>query len=638
MRNRCIVRISRWTEVVGLVVMMMAATLVVLPARAAVPGEAQNLNWCSGSKDCLQWSATTGASQYRVYRGEQASINCLTSATLDSCLESIFASATTGVGAIPDTPAPGRFYWFLVTAENGTGEGPSGNDRLSGIPQPRVRNTFGSCPGSCTSSGGGCVAPSDCCSSNCAGACQTACCAPTGALCGIPADCCSNICVGAQCQPCLALGQSCNSSASCCSGNCTGNVCVAPCQPNGDTCLGSSQCCSGNCTFGLCQPCIPNGGSCASGSCCSGNCVGGTCQAACTPNGGSCAIGSQCCSGLCTGNVCQAPCGPNGSSCVTGTQCCSGVCISNVCQCNAGYADCNANPGDGCEVNLLTNTSNCGNCGNVCSSANGTPSCSGGQCQISCNAGFSNCNNNAADGCEINTNTSVNNCGTCGSVCSFQNASAACVGGACTIASCNAGYGDCNGNPADGCEIYFLSDNNNCGNCGHTCAFPNGSGSCVNGTCTLTSCNAGFANCNANPADGCEINTNNNTSNCGNCGNTCAFQNASAACTGGTCTIASCNFGYADCNANPADGCELNILTNTSNCGNCGAVCSSANGIPSCSGGQCQISCNSGFGNCNNNAADGCEINLLTNNNNCGTCGHVCPMFTFCQAGACFAP
>src|SRR5262249_53540278 len=36
--------------------------------------------------------------------------------------------------------------------------------------------------------------------------------------------------------------------------------------------------------------------------------------------------------------------------------------------------------------------------------------------------------------------------------CNLPTAKAACVSGACAIAQCNLGFGDCNGTPADGCE------------------------------------------------------------------------------------------------------------------------------------------------------------------------------------------
>ncbi len=53
--------------------------------------------------------------------------------------------------------------------------------------------------------------------------------------------------------------------------------------------------------------------------------------------------------------------------------------------------------------------------------------------------------------------------------------------GACTIASCNAGYADCDGVATDGCEAILATDASNCGACGNAC----GAGlTCSSGACS----------------------------------------------------------------------------------------------------------------------------------------------------------
>lgn len=83
------------------------------------------------------------------------------------------------------------------------------------------------------------------------------------------------------------------------------------------------------------------------------------------------------------------------------------------------------------------------------------------------------------------------NCGVCGRVCSFPNASALCAGGACKLDMCNFGYDDCKNGPADGCETQVLgSDANNCGMCDKHCLLGE---QCQTGVCkdNTPSCAAG---------------------------------------------------------------------------------------------------------------------------------------------------
>jgi len=45
--------------------------------------------------------------------------------------------------------------------------------------------------------------------------------------------------------------------------------------------------------------------------------------------------------------------------------------------------------------------------------------------------------------------------------------------------------------------------------------------------------------------------------------------------------------------------------------------------------------CDPGYQNCNLTAADGCEVNLNTDPSNCGSCGRVCPTGLSCVMGSC---
>jgi len=179
------------------------------------------------------------------------------------------------------------------------------------------------------------------------------------------------------------------------------------------------------------------------------------------------------------------------AGCVTNGQCPGAPNVMPLCQagmctfsCDPGFADCDANSANGCEVNTTSNVSDCGSCGHVCSGANGTPGCVAGQCTITCSAGFADCDMNPNNGCEINTQSNVNNCGMCGHICSFPNDNAVCSGGTCSLGPCIPPYRDCDGMSADGCEVFIAgTDPMNCGGCGTIC--PPVAPNCVgNGMCS----------------------------------------------------------------------------------------------------------------------------------------------------------
>ncbi|MEZ4407319.1 MAG: hypothetical protein R3A52_12690 [Polyangiales bacterium] len=345
----------------------------------------------------------------------------------------------------------------------------------------------------------------------------------------------------------------------------------------------------------------------------------------------SCVMGFQDCDGDAT-NGCEVDirsqvtdCGACGRACApprgTGT-CAMGRCT--VLRCDDGYADCDGDASNGCEVNLRSDAANCNACGSACMVSGGTPACVAGVCGVAaCSPGRGDCDGSATNGCETDITTSVGDCGGCGTACSVPNATPACVAGRCAVGSCNAGFADCDGNAGNGCETDTRTTVTACGACGRGCALSNATAACAASRCVIASCNAGYADCDGNPDNGCEVDTRTSPSHCGGCGSVCAVPNATAACAASRCVVGSCNGGFADCDGNAANGCETNTGSTPSSCGSCGNACSLPNtAVNACVSGSCRVqTCAGGYGDCDGAPANGCEANLATDVNNCGACG-----------------
>ena len=168
-----------------------------------------------------------------------------------------------------------------------------------------------------------------------------------------------------------------------------------------------------------------------------------------------------------------------------------------------------------------------------------------------------------------------------------------------------------------------------CRSCGNDCAQgqPANAGAECGATDCEYSCLGGFADCNHDlergSGDGCEINTVlGDPLNCGACGHVCSTHNASPACVGSTCQL-TCASGYTNCNGSLADGCEAHSDTDPDHCGAACVACPGpvgGNGQAACNGGTCQLACNAGHSVCGSKCLD-----LQNDPNNCGTCGTVCP-------------
>jgi hypothetical protein len=289
----------------------------------------------------------------------------------------------------------------------------------------------------------------------------------------------------------------------------------------------------------------------------------------------------DCCGGVRTPIDQVGQCGACGRGCGIHTRCQEsgtnedGNVYECVCAPDATgrWADCDGTipSGGGCESDLDTDVSNCGTCGRPCGP---NERCEAGSCV--CEGSFLDCDGMTSTGCEVNGALDVANCGRCGMACTLAAASEACVMGACAIASCDAGFGDCDMAAANGCETP-LSTLTHCGRCGETCgSIANATRTCSSARrCDYTSCTSGFADCDMNRSNGCETATSSTLTACGSCTTNCNTTVLNA--TGRTCVMSTCGYGacaagFGDCDANRANGCERALDTIT-HCGACGNAC-----------------------------------------------------------------
>jgi hypothetical protein len=358
-------------------------------------------------------------------------------------------------------------------------------------------------------------------------------------------------------------------------------------------------------------------------------CETATCIQGCSDSQ-ACPTSWLCCSGECKNPLTDAShCGDCAAACETARECLNGLCGSP--RCEPGTAECDGDPETVCETDVRSDPANCGKCTVTCASE----FCSGGTCtSVDCPMGFADCNQEEADRCETDLST-VEDCGACGTGCSDVNGLPSCTERGCTIV-CNDGYDDCDDDVATGCETRLATDEAHCGVCGSECTNENGATRCVDGECT-PQCDGGFGDCDGDPTNGCETSLNTSVSNCGACGERCAPTHADGVCVEGVCT-AECDAGFDDCNGDVLDGCEAD-LTAPETCGSCTNHCGSNGGTASCSAeGECDIVCDDGRADCVNGLEDGCETNTTVNIRHCGVCDFSCPSNVgtpACEEGRC---
>jgi len=82
-------------------------------------------------------------------------------------------------------------------------------------------------------------------------------------------------------------------------------------------------------------------------------------------------------------------------------------------------------------------------------------------------------------------------------------------------------------------------------------------------------------------------------------------------------------------------GCQTSICPTTDQpyCVDDNSKCTAQNATGECTLGECSFECYSNYKNCNVDWSDGCEVNTLFDNNNCGDCGIACEEVACPQSG-----
>jgi len=457
-------------------------------------------------------------------------------------------------------------------------------------------------------------------------------------------------------------------------------VCVAP-SPIAETCNGLDDDCNG----------VPdNGDPVAHDPCDTGQhgiCAIGTMH--CVAGSPSCvapAPGTETCNGLdddCDNQVDEGNPG-GGTACDTGK---FGICAAGTTQCQSAQLNCIQTLSPGIE----TCNGKDDDCNGTVDDGIASSSCDTGKLGV-CKAGMTACQSGQTN-CIQSVAASAETCNGLDDDCNGtvdDGANMPGIGGACTVTGqkgqCAAGHIHCvSGAPT--CVQENFPTTESCNNLDDDCdgvvdnGNPGGGAAC--GTGLLGVCNAGTKTCQSGVIN-CVQNTPASAEKCNGLDDDCdgtADNGANMPGIGGACTVTgkqgpcanghihcvsgapscvqeifpgveTCNgidddcdgtvdqnpvccvpSGTSDCNGIAGDGCEVNLSTDGQHCGSCPNACGAT---LYCLNAVC-ANCGAGLRDCDHNGANGCEVNTVNDSDNCGACGTKCGSdgTCGCSASAC---
>jgi hypothetical protein len=84
----------------------------------------------------------------------------------------------------------------------------------------------------------------------------------------------------------------------------------------------------------------------------------------------------------------------------------------------------------------------------------------------------------------------------------------------------------------------------------------------------------------------------------------------------------SCEAGHADCDLDASNGCEADLMHDRNHCGACATACQTPDCV--CNDGKLALQCDDKHADCDADLSNGCETDLMTSMQHCGACQRTC--------------